>query len=742
MKNTHPPSRIYHTLFGHLPCAIAILKPIHNGEHFILADVNEALQKFFKICKASQIDRKIQEVFPGIEKTVIFESINKVFHDSVPIKHPATVYLFHNFSFQATISVHKIENNIALIFDDTDQSQKDEQELKQFKILCDTSLFGHAIATFEGELTYVNASFAKGHGYQCGDLIGKNVSILQNRVQSNTMEALLEKIRRQGQFGPQNTYHLHKNGEELTMLMAATLLRDNFSHEPFLSISTIDVTEQERINEEHHRLTTAIEQTADTVVITDRNGRIQYVNPAFEKLTGYSQAEAIGINPRILKSGLHSSEFYKNMWDTISSGKVWKGRICNKRKDGTFFTEDARISPVLSSNSEIQNYVAVKQDITKELELLKQLQHAVKMEAVGTLAGGIAHDFNNILTTINGFTILAMETLSPEQEAYEDLQQVLTAGDRAAELVKQILLYSRKQDTDFVHLQPEITLKETCKMLQASLPPKVKLLVDCDQDCHSILADANQIQQIIVNLASNAFHAMKESGGILSITITNSLPISAFDVPHIVLKISDSGSGIDKKDRERIFDPFFTTKAIGEGTGLGLAVVHGIVENHNGSIEVESKNMNGSTFTIRFPATHEEENMQSPTELLKQANNSEHILIVDDEPAVGELLRRILNKAGYRTTFFDSSKNALHHFNTNPTQYDLLLTDYLMPDIDGSELARLMVQKNKKLQVIICTGDVGSFGEENDTTKNPTKVLYKPIQHQQLLNTVRKVLSN
>ncbi len=278
-------------------------------------------------------------------------------------------------------------------------------------------------------------------------------------------------------------------------------------------------------------------------------------------------------------------------------------------------------------------------------------------------------------------------------------------------------------------------------MLQASLPPKIKLNLNYDENCHYINADANQIQQIFMNLASNASHAMEDRGGILSFSVTNSPPTIQLNVPHIIFTIQDSGIGINESNRKRIFDPFFTTKAVGEGTGLGLAVVHGIVESHNGCIDVESKAMEGSIFTIRIPAIPEEGTVQTVEVKSREVSDGNQILIVDDEPAVGEILRRVLNKAGYQTTFFNSSRKALLHFDMNPTKYDLLLTDFIMPDIDGSELAMLMVQKNKNLQVIICTGHLGSFGEENGTKEYPTNFLYKPVKHELLLSTVRKVLS-
>lgn len=733
---------LYQSIIHHLRSGVAVYKTLDDGKSFILKDANKALEIICNIDKNSILGKDVLEIFPGIYEMGLLTVIQQVYQDGQPIDHPTTLYKDQSISFWASNYVYKLETNeVVVIFDDITDIKKKEQELEKFKTLFDTSVIGHVITTLDGKLTYVNEYFAESHGYTYDDLIGHNIQILHSKEHLTQVNQILDSFKKDGTFGPVNVPHVHKNGSKLIMLMTGVIIVDDVSKKNSLALSAIDITEQESIKSEHQRLTAAIQQTADAVVITDVKGTIEYVNPAFEKLTGFSKQEAIGNNPRVLKSDTHSSSFYENMWATISSGTVWKGRICNKRKDGSLFTEDACISPVFSSDGEIQNYVAVKHDITRELELVDQLQHAVKMEAIGTLAGGIAHDFNNILTVINGYAILAQETIPEDHEAFDDLQQILLSGDRAADLVRQILLYSRKKDIDFKTIQPYTILKETYNLLKSSIASNITIEMDCEEDCHFINADAGQIQQIFMNLTANATYAMEKRGGTLSLFLANSSAVDEFNVPHIVFRISDSGIGIEKENRDKIFDPFFTTKAIGEGTGLGLAVVHGIVQSHNGRIDVESREFNGSTFTIRIPTINEIKSTQERAKhTTNQQNNNEHILIVDDETAIGHILQRILNKAGYRTTYFDSSRKALLQFSNNPTDYDLLLTDYMMPEIDGNELAMLMVKKNKNLQVIICTGHVGSLGKVDNTKKYPTTFLYKPIKQKDLLESIRKVL--
>jgi PAS domain S-box-containing protein len=499
--------------------------------------------------------------------------------------------------------------------------------------------------------------------------------------------------------------------------------------------------------EAHKRLATAIDQAVDSIVITDPQGIIQYVNPAFEKSSGYTRNQAIGLTPAILKSGHHTESFYEDLWQTITSDKVWRGSLINKNKSGEQFTEKATISPVKDTEGNIINFVAVKHDISRELELEQQLQQAVKMEAMGTLAGGIAHDFNNILAAILGYTKMAMDDLSPESRPYQDLSQVLQSGDRAVALVKQILLFSRQEKQGLIPISLQPLIKETLKMLRASLPASIKLKEKISAHCPPIMADPTQIQQILINLCSNAKQAMQHSGGTLAISLSrvertedDGDDDSMVPETFLQLMVTDSGAGISKECLSHIFDPFFTTKSLEEGTGLGLAVVHGLVQSHGGSIEVNSTRGEGTSFRILFPATSAVSSSTTDDTEKSLPRGKEHILVVDDEENILSIRKRLLSKLGYHVTTFLNGREALESFSKAPEQYDLLLSDMTMPNMDGRELLVKIREIRPTIPAILCTGHSELIDREKAEECGFQAFLEKPIPPISLANTLHELL--
>lgn len=362
------------------------------------------------------------------------------------------------------------------------------------------------------------------------------------------------------------------------------------------------------LDQERRRLSAAIEQAAESVVITDMAGDILYVNPAFERTTGYSRTEVLGRNPRILKSNRQDAAFYKQMWATLTTGQTWKGHLVNKKKDGAFYTEEATISPVLDEKGSIVNYVALKRDVTRELQLEEQLRQAQKMEAVGRLAGGIAHDFNNLLTVLIGNAALALDVLPPDHPVYSDLQVIERSARRAADLTRQLLAFARRQISHPQILDLNELILGIEEMLRRLIRADIELVTALASVRGHVRADIGQLEQVLVNLVVNARDAMPNGGKLTLETadvVVNEDHVRRHpEVPpgeYVRLAVTDTGIGMTESVKAHLFEPFFTTKEVGQGTGLGLATCFGLVKQNDGYILVDSEPGQGASFKIFLP---------------------------------------------------------------------------------------------------------------------------------------------
>jgi len=550
------------------------------------------------------------------------------------------------------------------------------------------------------------------------------------------------------------TVHLHNRELTKRLQEAKDLLETRVEERTTELAHTInalhdEILERERGEKERALLASAIEQAAESIFMTDAEWRITYVNPAFESMNGYCRDDLIGQNCSILRSNLQDPDFFRRMRETLSRDGVWSGRRTIRRKDGSFYEADATLSTVRDAKDTISNYVSINRDITHELRLEQELRQAQKMEAIGTLAGGIAHDFNNILTAIIGYTTMAQLKLAKGEAAIRDLERVQEASSRAKELVKRILTFSRQGEQERKPVQMAAIIEEVLKLLRSSLPSTIEIHqhIATSPNGDTVLADSTQIHQMLMNLGTNAAHAMRDLGGVLSISLSDvdadaTLIARYPDLrqgPYLRLTVADTGHGMEAGIRERIFDPYFTTKKVGEGTGMGLAVVQGIIKNHGGAISVYSEPGLGTTFHIFLPKL-EGELVPQATAVALPSGGTERILFVDDEAMLAELGQELLASLGYRVTVTLNSREALNLFRSDPQAFDLVITDMTMPGLTGKELAKELLAVRPDMPIILCTGFSEQINEKQAKEIGVRGYIMKPYTVNSLNTTIRRVL--
>ncbi|NWJ39929.1 MAG: response regulator [Geothrix sp.] len=469
---------------------------------------------------------------------------------------------------------------------------------------------------------------------------------------------------------------------------------------------------QRGFEEELRLLHTAMEQTPDMVVITDRDGVMLYANAAASAVTGFSRAELIGQNPRIFKSGQHEMAFYHSMWEALLSGETWRGHIVNRRKDGTPWDAEAVIAPVFSTSGDLQNYLCTARDITLERQLQGFLEQTQRLETIGTLTSGIAHDFNNILMPILGHAELGLTRAVGDPKLKHDLEIIQASTYRARDLVRQILTFSRKSEEEEAPIEVQGLLSESLKLLRATVPSSIRFEVGLDAKGAFAKVDPTKLHQIILNLCTNASHAMRGIAGKLIVQLRRErLPATdcAMNVQleageYLHLEVTDTGRGIPPEHLDKVFLPFFTTKPPREGTGLGLSVTHGIVCAAGGGIKVTSQPGAGASFSVYLPLSVKASDQPSPSED-GSVRGQGHILLVDDESALVEAVCANLIQMGFEVSPFTDPELALRTFAAHPRAFQMVLTDQVMPGLSGLQLAKALWTIRPDVPIILLSGD-------------------------------------
>ena len=592
-----------------------------------------------------------------------------------------------------------------------------------------------------GRFSYTNKTSCELTGYSQQEMLNSRLWDIDTNSSLDTFSAHLEELDEKGTQTFESVI-TDKYGKQLPVEVNTHLLE--FEGEKYVFATMLDITERRKSETERSRLGSVIEQSSDSVVITDLKGNIEYVNPAFESNTGYSRTEVFGKNLQILKSNEHDDEYYKNLLETVTSGQFWAGNMTNKTKGGDLIEEFVKIFPILSSDGEIKNFASVSHDMTEQNKMENQLKQAQKMEAIGTLTGGIAHDFNNVLSPIFAYSQLLERKLQTEDEnILQFIDNIRKAAFRASDLVIQILNISRKFESKKEVVVTIPIINETLKLLRSALPSTISINSSIEAENSCVLCDPTQIHQVLMNLAVNAGHAMQGKNGTLEMNVSNfteykgDLHIDKGN--YLLITVRDTGVGMSQETKERIFEPFFTTKKIGEGTGLGLSVTYRIIESLGGYIYVYSELNMGTKFHVYLPVAEGKavEDSKTPEQF---PTGTETILLVDDEKLNVFSYTTLLEDQGYTVEGFTESLKAYEAFISNPEKYNLILTDYTMPDLTGLKLADKIREQNFKIPVVLITGLSEAISDDDLEQVQIKKILSKPIDLYDLAVAVRNAL--
>lgn len=544
-------------------------------------------------------------------------------------------------------------------------------------------------------------------------------------------------------FSEEQMQALEQFGELASLALENARLTEEFQRE---------ITERRRVEESLRKLSVAVEQNPASIVITDISGTIEYVNPHFTTLTGYSFVEAIGQNPSILKTGETSTEEYRKLWQTILAGGEWRGEFHNRKKNGELYWEQALIAPIRDENGASTHFIAIKEDITERKQLEAQLRHSQKMDAVGQLAGGIAHDFNNILTAIVGYASIIQLKLPEGSPLIKSAEQITATAERGATLTQGLLAFSRKLTSHRVSVDLNEIINRVHQLLSRLISEDIHLEITLDSQILPILADSGRIEQVLMNMATNARDAMPR-GGSLHITTETVLIDSAYVIAkgfgkpgrYALLTCRDNGEGMDEEVVKHIFEPFYTTKEIGKGTGLGLSIVYGIVKEHSGYVTCHSVVGQGTVFQIYLPLLN-----NAPDTVIKElveekiapVQGNDCILLAEDERETRALAREILEEFGYEVIEAVDGEDAVEKFREHKERINLVILDVIMPKMNGMEAYTVIRSIAPNIPALFCSGYAKDVVTAQGIIEEQYNYLAKPFTPKDLLMKIREVLNN
>lgn len=747
--------RKYRLLFEQMTSGFALHEIIcdHKGKpvDYRFLEVNPAFERMLGMKEGNIIGKTVKEVLPDVEPFWI-ETYGKVAlkGESVSFEHFAEPLN----AWYEVVAYSPEPGKFATVFEDITAQRQAREMLKKsearFKALFDEAPIGYHELDKKGNITNVNKTEAEMLGYTKEEMIGQPV--WKFAATPKAKERVQKKLKGQNLSKPGfETIYRKKNGRTIPVIIHDRLIKDENGKIIGIYSTIQDNTEwkkmQKRMAESELRFRSLVESATDAIVLADARGRVILWNNAATKIFGFTAEEMKGQSIEKLMP-----EDVRKVHDTYLK-RIREGgepRIAGKtvelkahRKDGSEFPAEFSLSiwEVLRK----KYFTAIIRDISERKTLEKQLRQSQKMEAIGTLAGGIAHDFNNILGAIMGYTELSLDDVAPDSITHSNLSKVLTASNRAKDLVKQILTYSRMEEHDIVPVRIQDAVTESLGLLRATIPASIKLNTLLEAKKATVLADPSQVHQILMNLTANASQAIGDKSGTITISVKE-VEISPGSNGHpsflsgrfVELKVADTGCGMSQNIIDRIFDPFFTTKEVGQGTGLGLSVIKGLVDKMNGHITVTSEVGKGTVFTILLPLL-ENNPLKETFEQKDIPGGNESILYVDDESDLVEIGRHKLESLGYAVTGMTDSKRALELFKSDVTQFDMVITDQAMPRLTGKELSEAILKIRPDIPIIMCTGYSDTVDEAVAKEIGIRRFFYKPVNAKDLARAVREV---
>ncbi|MEA3267317.1 MAG: PAS domain S-box protein [Candidatus Fermentibacteria bacterium] len=745
------------SMFKNMSNGVAVFKSVNDGEDFEFIQLNPAAQMMNKVTEEYVAGKNVTEVFPGVIKNGLLDLFRKVWRTGESCLNKPVLYRDKRISGWREHFVYKLDTGeIVAIVNDITASKEAELALEEKELYYRTVLQAlHEdiiLVNRDYKVVDVNKAFLINAECNRQEVIGRFCYEVTHSTsvpcyENENNDCRLLDVFETGEAISFSHGHTGPDGTALYHDILLSPLKDADGKVTHVIEAMRDVTDMVEAQKDIELLATAIEQSAETIVITDLEGAIQYTNPAFEQITGYTRAEAIGKNPRILQSGEHDCSFYRKMWDTLTGGSTWSGRFLNKKKNGTLYTEDATITPVLDEHGQTTNYVAVKRDITDSLRLESQYRQAQKEESIGRLAGGVAHDLNNLLTPILGYSELLLGDLGPGDTRRDYVNEVIHAGLRARDLVQQLLAFSRKQTLNYKPLNMNSIITDLEKLLKRTIPEDIGIHLLLSSDIPNVKADISQIEQVLMNLAVNSADAMPGGGALTLktgiVSIEEEFNTQQDDVApgrYLLLSVSDTGCGVTEETKKHMFEPFYSTKGE-QGTGLGLSTVQGIVMQHGGFVDVQDVPEGGTVFLVYLPVSEDQGSQGEGTvESIFLPTGTETILLVEDDQRVRELTLALLKQQGYNVFFAENGHEAIDFFKSFKGRIDLLLTDVVMPGMNGKELYEVIQGISPDISILFMSGYTNEIIAQHGVLEEGIVFIQKPFTIHALAGKIREAL--